>query len=85
MTKLAGEIVFSDQVGKEQIIGDDLAGSHHEVVADGGMHVGVELRRQRILLRELRKEGRVGITEHPIEVLILEDNQYNVGQISGLP
>ena len=77
-------VVGRDGPGKGIVVGYDLAGGHHEVVADGGMGVGVILGGEPISPDQTIEIGHGGIVHHAgVAVVLFHHHKYMAGQWHG--
>ena len=78
--QMAHDVIHIHRSGEGVVIGNDLAGSQHEVIADRGMSIGEILRGQRVLRREAIEEWHGGIADDAGKAMVLFQNNHHVGR-----
>src|SRR5438270_9818947 len=82
--KVPNHIVGSYRAGKAVVVGDDLSGGHHEVVANRRMRVGVILSRQAVLARETVQVWHRTIANNTRVIRVLFHYNENVAECGKL-
>lgn len=76
--QMANDVIHIHRSGKGVVIGNDLAGSQHKVIADRGMSIGEILRGQRVLRCEAIEEWHGGIANDAGKAMVLFQNNHHV-------